>query len=128
MRACVARRGAGEATTFFIEKNSRELFNFEGHTSLRSSKLLTYLADQLVNGPDHPGAIGAAPSRLVPPPVDVPLDLAYAPLHGWKDVLSKEGPDGWAKAVRAHKGVLVTDTTMWVARAARRGVGQGAMS
>lgn len=58
------------------------------------------------------GAIGPAPSRIVPPPVDVPLDLAYAPLHGWKDVLAKEGPDGWAKAVRAHKGVLITDTTM----------------
>lgn len=35
---------SGEATTFFIEKHSRELFNFERHGSLRSSKLLSYLA------------------------------------------------------------------------------------
>ena len=33
-------------------------------------------------------------------------------LSGWRDVLLREGPDGWAKAVRAHKGVLITDTTM----------------
>jgi acetyl/propionyl-CoA carboxylase alpha subunit len=31
---------AGEAKTSFIEKNAQELFNFEGHGSLRSSKLL----------------------------------------------------------------------------------------
>ena len=31
---------------------------------------------------------------------------------GWRDVIVKDGPDGWAKAVRAHKGVLITDTTM----------------
>lgn len=38
---------SGDATTFFIEKNARDLFNFEGHGSLRSSKLLTYLADMV---------------------------------------------------------------------------------
>lgn len=37
---------SGEATTFFIEQHQRELFNFERHGSLRSSKLLTYLAGE----------------------------------------------------------------------------------
>ncbi|PNH09743.1 Pyruvate carboxylase 1, partial [Tetrabaena socialis] len=103
---------SGEATTFFIEKHSRELFNFERHGSLRSSKLLTYLADMVVNGPDHPGAIGPLPVKRVPPALAIPEHLKGAPLTGWRDVLVKEGPDGWAKAVRAHKGLLITDTTM----------------
>ncbi|KAG2437519.1 hypothetical protein HYH02_011162 [Chlamydomonas schloesseri] len=103
---------SGEATTFFIEQHQRELFNFERHGSLRSSKLLTYLADMVVNGPDHPGAIGPPPSKFVPPPLVTPDDLAGARLGGWRDVITREGPDGWAKAVRAHKGVLITDTTM----------------
>lgn len=34
-----------------LQKNSSVLFNFEGHGSLRSSKLLTYLAEVVVNGP-----------------------------------------------------------------------------
>lgn len=34
-----------------------------------------------------------------------------APLTGWRDVLLKEGPDGWAQAVRKHRGLLLTDTT-----------------
>lgn len=101
---------SGEATTFFIEKNSRDLFNFERHGSLRSSKLLTYLADMVVNGPDHPGAIGAPPSKFVPAALEV--EDPKRRLTGWRDVLLDKGPDGWAKAVRAHKGVLITDTTM----------------
>ncbi|GLC41025.1 hypothetical protein PLESTB_000951200 [Pleodorina starrii] len=103
---------SGEATTFFIEKNQRDLFNFERHGSLRSSKLLTYLADMVVNGPDHPGAIGPAPTKVVPSPLVVPEHLAGSKLTGWRDVLTREGPEGWARAVRAHKGVLITDTTM----------------
>lgn len=38
---------AGDAKTSFIEKNGKDLFNFEGHGSLRSSKLLMYLAEQV---------------------------------------------------------------------------------
>ena len=103
---------AGEATTSFIEKNAKDLFNFESGSSLRSSKLLTYLADQVVNGPNHPGAIGAPPTKITPGAPEIPLILQGKPLTGWRDVLLKEGPEGWAKAVRQHKGVLLTDTTM----------------
>ena len=30
---------------------------------------------------------------------------------GWRDVLKKDGPEGFAKAVRQHKGLLLMDTT-----------------
>jgi len=33
------------------------------------------------------------------------------PPKGWKDVLQAEGPEGFAKAVRNHKGLLLMDTT-----------------
>jgi len=104
---------AGDAKTSFIEKHARELFNFEGHGSLRSSKLLSYLADMQVNGPDHPGAVGPPPpARASPIVVPIPARSANRKLTGWRDVLVAQGPEGWAKAVRAHKGVLLTDTTM----------------
>eukprot|EP00882_Tetradesmus_deserticola_P002959 GHRQ01003143.1.p1 GENE.GHRQ01003143.1~~GHRQ01003143.1.p1 ORF type:complete len:576 (+),score=244.03 GHRQ01003143.1:188-1915(+) len=38
---------AGAATTGFIENHSKQLFKFEGHTSIRASKLLLYLADMV---------------------------------------------------------------------------------
>ena len=31
--------------------------------------------------------------------------------HGWRDVLIREGPEAFAKAVRNHKGLLLMDTT-----------------
>lgn len=30
---------------------------------------------------------------------------------GWRDVLVEKGPEGFAKAVREHKGLLLMDTT-----------------
>jgi hypothetical protein len=67
---------------------------------------------QVVNGPDHPGAVGAPPAKYTPPAPAVPEDLAGQQLHGWREVYLREGPEGWAKAVRAHPGLLLTDTTM----------------
>ena len=83
---------------------------------MRATKILVYLAEQRVNGPDHPGAIGPPPSKYVPPPPEVPEALRGAKLTGWRDIYVEKGPEAWAKAVRAHKGVLLTDTT-WCALA-----------
>ncbi|KAI8467848.1 MAG: pyruvate carboxylase [Monoraphidium minutum] len=102
----------GAPTTAFIEKYGKELFTFDGHSNVRASKLLLYLADMVVNGPNHPGAVGAPPAKFTPPAPEVPADLKGAPLTGWRDVYLREGPEGWARAVRAHKGLLITDTTM----------------
>ena len=33
------------------------------------------------------------------------------PPPGFKDILRKEGPDGFVRAVRNHKGLLFMDTT-----------------
>lgn len=68
---------------------------------------------QVVNGPDHPGAVGAPPAKTAPPPPQIPAHSGStgAPAPGWRQVLLDQGPEGWAKAVRDHKGMLITDTT-----------------
>eukprot|EP00879_Flechtneria_rotunda_P008891 GHRR01009311.1.p1 GENE.GHRR01009311.1~~GHRR01009311.1.p1 ORF type:complete len:945 (+),score=298.10 GHRR01009311.1:108-2942(+) len=103
---------AGHATTGFIEQYSKELFVFEGHSNIRANKLLLYLADMVVNGPDHPGAVGSPPSKHTPGTPHIPAELSGVPLRGWREVYTSQGAEAWAKAVRQHKGVLLTDTTM----------------
>lgn len=104
----------GKATTSFIERNP-ELFDFLTQGSTQSSKLLLYLAEMIVNGPSHPGAVGLPPSKTSPPAPALPNDTdpAITP-GGWRDVFVRQGPEAWAKAVRdhrRHRGVLLTDTT-----------------
>lgn len=66
---------------------------------------------QVVNGPKHPGAVGPPPAKITPPAPKVPKGLVM-PSPSWRDVLVEQGPEGWAKAVRAHSSLLLTDTTM----------------
>eukprot|EP00891_Asterochloris_glomerata_P005106 jgi/Astpho2/5106/fgenesh1_pm.00073_%23_5_t len=102
----------GKATTSFIGDNP-QLFEFRGGSEAegQSSKVLQFLADQVVNGPSHPGAVGAPPSRITPAlPVIPGMDVQQK--TGWRDLLTQQGPEAWAKAVREHKGLLLTDTTM----------------
>ena len=72
----------------------------------------------VVNGPDHPGAVGPPPSTV--PPVlparraDAPAGSVHAtvaPPRGLKQVFEEEGAEGFARAVRKHRGLLLTDTT-----------------
>lgn len=105
---------SGNATTSFIEQNP-QLFNYS-RESIESSKLLTYLAEMVVNGPKHPGAVGPPPTKFSPSPPAIPsVSPSSSPPEGWRNLLLKEGPEGWARAVREHrntKGILLTDTTM----------------
>jgi pyruvate carboxylase len=101
---------SGQATTSFIERNADMLFAIND-SSMMGQKLMNYLGDVVVNGPKHPGAIGAPSSRNDPVTPSFP-HLEGKPLTGWRDVITSHGPDGWSKAVRGHKGLLVTDTTM----------------
>ena len=39
------------------------------------------------------------------------VDRLLTTPHGWRDVLLEKGPEGFAKAVRQHKGLLLMDTT-----------------
>jgi pyruvate carboxylase len=76
---------------------------------------------QIVNGPSHPGAKGSLPPKLptvLPPSVP---EGATKPPTGWRDLLVTEGPEAWARAVRNHKGVLITDTTWWAPFSLRPG-------
>ncbi|KAK9800249.1 hypothetical protein WJX73_006193 [Symbiochloris irregularis] len=103
---------SGEATTSFIERNP-QLFSFSTRDGSQASRLLAYLAELVVNGPDHPGAVGAPPARTAPPAPQIPVPAGGSgtPASGWRQVLVEQGPEAWAKAVRAHKGILITDTT-----------------
>ena len=92
---CVLEYSLTRTPTKNKQKKSKK--RFEGHTSARAGKLLLYLADQVVNGPKHPGAVGAPPARYVPPPPAVPPELADAAKAGWRDVFVADDPDAWAK-------------------------------
>ena len=72
------------------------------------TKLLTYLGEVAVNGANHPGAVGPAPTveEAIPPKTS-----EAEPPRGFKQVLDEEGPAGFAKAVREHEGLLIMDTT-----------------
>eukprot|EP00241_Pyramimonas_parkeae_P000178 CAMPEP_0114243830 /NCGR_PEP_ID=MMETSP0058-20121206/11004_1 /TAXON_ID=36894 /ORGANISM="Pyramimonas parkeae, CCMP726" /LENGTH=1264 /DNA_ID=CAMNT_0001356707 /DNA_START=106 /DNA_END=3901 /DNA_ORIENTATION=- len=75
----------------------------------RATRLLTFLAEMVVNGPNHPGAVGEPPLRVVPRVPATPKTPKEFP--GWRQVLLEKGPRGFARAVRAHEGLLLTDTT-----------------
>mgnify|MGYP005992046549 CR=1 FL=1 len=100
----------------------------------RGEKLLRFLAQVAVNGPDPTlGATGAPPSLVDPviprlplpsstrvarelPPVEGapagagPADVTK-PSKSFYQLYKQGGPDAFAKAVRSHKGLLITDTT-----------------
>ncbi|XP_030194165.1 pyruvate carboxylase, mitochondrial [Gadus morhua] len=92
--------------TQFIDEN-QELFNLKP-TQNRAQKLLHYLGHVMVNGPTTPLPVKAKPSAI--DPVIPPVSMGDPPL-GFRDVLLRDGPEGFAKAVRAHKGLLLMDTT-----------------
>lgn len=98
----------GGVTTQFIDANP-QLFEMEPSQN-RAGRLLTYLAEVMVNGASTP-----LPTDLKPPYTDVkppPINpLEQAP-PGWRDVLLEEGPEGFARAIRNHPGLLITDTTL----------------
>jgi pyruvate carboxylase len=101
---------AGDAYTTFVDETP-ELFDFP-HRRNRAQRLLRFLGEIAVNGPVTTWAVQQPPAKITP---DVP-QLALPPewdgkLRGLRDVLLAEGPTGFAKAVREHPGLLITDTT-----------------
>ena len=65
----------------------------------------------MVNGPKTSLIISLKPAEITPvmPQVD-PADLA-APPAGWRQIYLERGREGLAKAIRAHKPLLLMDTT-----------------
>ncbi|XP_076057738.1 pyruvate carboxylase isoform X2 [Oratosquilla oratoria] len=97
----------GTIDTTFIDENP-QLFQFQPSQN-RAQKLLNYLGNVLVNGPLTPLATGLKPAEVSPHIPDTPPGVP--PPKGLKDVLKEQGPEGFAKAVREHKGLMLMDTT-----------------
>ncbi|XP_042236894.1 pyruvate carboxylase, mitochondrial-like isoform X2 [Homarus americanus] len=97
----------GTIDTTFIDENP-QLFQFQPSQN-RAQKLLNYLGNVLVNGPLTPLATGLKPAEVYAVIPETPA--ATDPPRGLKDILVAEGPEGFAKAVRNHKGLLLMDTT-----------------
>ena len=94
-------------TTRFIDETP-ELFELVKRQD-RATKLLTYIADVTVNGhPDTRGRPRPAKETLVVPAPSFGVE----PASGTKQRLDADGPDAFAKWMRAEKRALVTDTTM----------------
>jgi pyruvate carboxylase len=97
---------AGRVTTRWLEETP-QLFRFAPRRD-RATRLLTYLADVIVNG--NPAIAGKpAPARIASAPVP-PHDPALPP-PGTRELLRSLGPAGLAGWVLKQKRLLLTDTT-----------------
>ena len=105
----------GTCWTTFID-DTPELFKLIGSQN-RAQKLLQYLGDVAVNGSSIAGQMGESKFKgdiIMPKMIDEDgkeLDISKPCTEGWKQIIDKEGPEGFAKAVRANKGCLIMDTT-----------------
>ncbi|MGH8906057.1 MAG: pyruvate carboxylase [Egibacteraceae bacterium] len=97
---------SGEVTTRFIDETP-ELLRFAPRRD-RATRLLTFIADVLVNG--NPEVAGRpAPGRTPPP--QVPDSLPRSAERGSRELLAELGPEGFATWMRAQERLLLTDTT-----------------
>lgn len=97
---------SGSLDTYFIDEHP-ELFQFTPSQN-RAQKLLNYVGDVLVNGPLTPLGTDLKPAHVTPL---VPETDGVTKAEGWRDILTEQGPEAFAKAVRQHKGLLLMDTT-----------------
>lgn len=105
----------GTCWTTFID-DTPELFSLIGGQN-RAQKLLAYLGDIAVNGSSIKGQIGVPKLKgdIIQPTLyddaGQPIDVAKPCTKGWKNILDEQGPEAFARAVRANKGCLIMDTT-----------------
>uniref|UniRef100_A0A915D2Z9 Pyruvate carboxylase n=1 Tax=Ditylenchus dipsaci TaxID=166011 RepID=A0A915D2Z9_9BILA len=97
---------ADSVDTNFIDKHP-ELFNYKPSQN-RAQKLLNYLAELEVNGTLTPLGTDLPPKKVSPVVPTIPVG---EPPAGLRSIFLKDGPAAFAKAVRNHKGCLITDTT-----------------
>lgn len=97
-------------------RDSPELFALVGGQN-RAQKLLAYLGDVAVNGSSIKGQIGEPKFKgdIVMPVLHDKegnqIDVTQSCQKGWRNIILKEGPTAFAKAVRENKGCLIMDTT-----------------
>ena len=105
----------GTCWTTFID-DTPELFSLVGSQN-RAQKLLSYLGDLAVNGSSIKGQIGEPKFKgdIIMPKLYTKdgslIDTSEPCRKGWKYMIDKQGPEAYAKAVRANKGCLIMDTT-----------------
>ncbi|CAI6341477.1 unnamed protein product [Periconia digitata] len=105
----------GKCWTTFID-DTPSLFDLIGSQN-RAQKLLAYLGELAVNGSSIKGQVGEPKFKGE---IKIPVlhdsngnkvDTSAPATKGWRNVILKDGPEGFAKAVRANKGCLIMDTT-----------------
>ncbi|MEM7094603.1 MAG: pyruvate carboxylase [Actinomycetota bacterium] len=95
---------SGGVTTTFIDERPELTSAAVGAD--RSTRLLRYLGDITVNRPH-----GYAPTEL-DPATKLPASPVEAAAEGSKQILDREGPEGFARWLRASDALRVTDTTL----------------
>ena len=99
---------AGRVSTRWLEETPG-LFKFAQRRD-RATKLLSYLADVIVNG--NPSVAGKPePGRARREPAPRPPHDSSAPPHGTRQLLIELGPEGFAEWTTKQKHLLITDTT-----------------
>ncbi|RDL36687.1 Pyruvate carboxylase [Venustampulla echinocandica] len=105
----------GNCWTTFID-DTPELFDLVGSQN-RAQKLLAYLGDIAVNGSSIKGQVGEPKFKgeiIMPELFDDDgnkIDTSEPCQKGWRNIILEEGPEAFAKAVRANEGCLLMDTT-----------------
>lgn len=97
---------SGDCTTRFIDETP-DLFKFDARQN-RATKVLTYLAETMVNGCD---LVKDRPVALRREPAPTPALRSDSLPKGTKDKLNELGPEGFSKWVRDQDRLLITDTT-----------------
>ncbi len=99
----------GECTTRFID-TTPELFTFKPRRD-RATRLLRFVGEVTVNGnPEMKGR--TRPAQPLGKPQLPRAELGIGPLPGSRDRLRELGAEGFARWMREHPRVLLTDTTM----------------
>ncbi|HEX4772433.1 MAG TPA: pyruvate carboxylase [Bryobacteraceae bacterium] len=97
---------SGEMTTSFLDETP-ELFIFQPRRD-RATKLLTYLADVIVNGNPE---VANKPKPVVVRTPQAPVSALDAPPAGTRQLLDRVGPEEFARWTQAQTRLLLTDTT-----------------
>ncbi|KAF1744364.1 hypothetical protein MXB_2328 [Myxobolus squamalis] len=95
------------ATTDFIS-NHPELSSVSAVED-PSIKILKFLGTVIVNGTPTPLGTTLKPSTIIP---TLPVISNNSITPGWKNILERDGPSGFAKAIVNHSKPLLTDTTL----------------
>ncbi|KAI8388513.1 pyruvate carboxylase [Radiomyces spectabilis] len=104
----------GNCWTTFID-DTPDLFRLVQYQN-RAQRLLGYLGDVVVNGSQIKGQVGEPSYKSE---IEIPvlrnhgksMDVSAPSTEGWRKIIVEQGPEAFAKAVRAYPGVLIMDTT-----------------